>query len=768
MPVDLRQLAHAATNRTIVFDQQPDGATTAHTESRRSGGNGLFRSAETSTRNKAQFQTLLVQLRQDPHIGASHQAVQAAFAAIGQHADSGAPLTTRLLTRALAAGDQHLVRMAQVRDRAARDMVRYAAEQLSDAKTFDALVAQASEGQSQGFGALPQGLREAMRHTVLGEWRRLQEEDSRPLDELAPKALRQQLQQAVARQLPALQHMHAAHLERPWQDTRQLMSGLTPALAAALDSVHRLSQQRTDARLSALPGQSEQVAAQHEQVLRGQIDAMGNQALLGLVRNLQSTDAIAFRLALAQAAATPGHLHAQDLLEMLNAFEGHVLDAFITRSTQAQPVANAPIGDLSPGQLTALGGQLGRDFKASLNEQSDPFLAGAPGAAPQRLEQKGANHLQQHQIDPGMLKKLVQAAPLTLNFDIDMFDRPTPRPGQPTPRSFIRADGTPNTDALRMKNIFELPVSVKGPGYLLRRDAVERHQFPELARREDRHDRRAQDRPLYAGVNVGGEQSGAAANYGSCFFVLKDEVKQRALYAPTDTFFAHRWHITPESATRFQHEVRGMLDDPASELSNPLREAVKNDPALLTDLEQKLKGAVRANTSGSGREGPIEDWVADNLKQLGKDQPFKVSIDDQGVLQAAAMRCFIDQEVRSSTLEHVDRLFRDLNQAQLEILKQFGKSPLAMNIGMQDYLEAQVFGGIDLNRDVAELHVVLTRKEDELERTDALNLANMALVAEAIGAKLVKVDASDGLDKLARILPPDSPQARARQELLKT
>lgn len=211
-----------------------------------------------------------------------------------------------------------------------------------------------------------------------------------------------------------------------------------------------------------------------------------------------------------------------------------------------------------------------------------------------------------------------------------------------------------------------------------------------------------------------------------------------------------------------------MLDDPASELSNPLREAIKNDPALLTDLEQKLKDAVRANTSGSGREGPIEDWVADNLKQLGKDQPFKVSIDDQGVLQAAAMRCFIDQEVRSSTLEHVDRLFRDLNQAQLGVLKQFGSSPLAMNIGMQDYLEAQVFGGIDLNRDVAELHVVLTRKEDELERTDALNLANMALVAEAIGAKLVKVDASEGLDKLARTLPPDSPQARARQELLKT
>ena len=769
MSSDLRQLALGPANRNIVFEQQQDGSTTARTERSRFDGGRLFRSTETSNQNKAQFQTLLGELAKDPRIGSSSGALQSAFAAIEKQAGSGGPLTTRLLSRALQAGDDYLAQAPRLKEQASQQMFGYGAGQLADPARFDRLAEQASEGRLQGFGELPTGLREAMRATVLDALREQIAQNGVTLDEIHPRTMHRMLEQAMTQSLPALEKMVAGHHDHPWQDAPRLIANLSQPLAATVDSVHTFAQMRMNARLCASSGQTEYAMARYDQIASAEIGAMDNKALLGLMRSLQSTDAIAFRLALAEAAAHPGNLRAQDLLEALNAFEGHVLDAFITRIGEGNPPDDTSTRDLTPGQLTALGSQVGKDFKNSLQQQPDNFLAGVRGAPRQLVDSGGARHVQGSGIDPIALKKVVQSAPLTINFAPDLFDRAIPRSNGSTPFTFVREDGSVNTEALRMKNIFELPSGVKGEDYLARRDVVERHQYPEMASREDRLGFRAQDRPLYTGANVGGQQLGSAGSYGNCFFVLKDELKQRALYAPTDTFFSHQWSITTESASAFKDAVVSALADQDSGLSEALRDAVNQRPALLVDLANKLDAAIRAGVQGAGRgDHTIEKWCAANLSALeASGQKYSLPLEDQGFLQALAMKAFMHPDVQGSTLEHVDRLFSHLNADQLTAMGQRVENPLAINTGLQDYIEAQVFGGIDLNRDVQELHVVLFSSERWMSSQEKENLENMRKVAADIGAKLVITVAENGVDALPKTLDPSSEEGRKRLQALR-
>lgn len=660
MPIDtssLRTLVGSTPSNLRVNLEQ--GATDSGISVQRSrfDGGRLFRSAEATAQNKAQYQSLLTLLRQDPHIGRSEAAVQDAFAAVRKQAQRGEPLTTRLVARALRAGDQSLV----------------------------------------------QGL------------------------------------------------LHTKN----------------EALSVALQQVSALAQERVKARLTASSGQIEAASARFDQKTSERIGRMDNKALLGLKRTLQSTDAIAYRLGLAQQASDTSNLAARDLLEGLNAFEGHVLDAFATRVAPQSSHRSQSVGDLSAGALTALAGQSNRDFKDSLTEQPDAFLAGRANAAQQLVQADGAHRLQAQGLDPVALKDAVRAAPLTINFKTAMLLPVVTYNNGEKSHSFVNEDGTLNDAAMRVKNVFELPGHVKTEAYKRTRESVERHQFPELAAREDVEGVRAADRPVYAGVNVARQQEGAAPGYGSCFFVLKEDVKDRALYAPSDSFFAISWRITEERVDAMQQAVVEDLARGEGGFSPKLRAAVQKDPALLESLRQQLMQGVQSGACGSGRKSDINTWVRSNIKELQTPQStFKLTskaTPDLEVLVAFALQYFTDAKPQASTVEHVDRLFQHLSDEQIKTLKQVQDDPLAINAGLVDYMEAQIFGGVDFRTDVAELHIVLPSSDAaQLQGEDAETFARAKQLAKSIGARFVVDEKPLDSAKVPHKLDAASPDGRAR------
>ena len=91
-------------------------------------------------------------------------------------------------------------------------------------------------------------------------------------------------------------------------------------------------------------------------------------------------------------------------------------------------------------------------------------------------------------------------------------------------------------------------------GYLVRRNQVEKHFFPEY---KDMPKFEGKDRPNYAAFNTSNAVTGAAPSYGGVVFVMKEHVKQQATYTLSDTFYAVKFDFTnPE-------EGRNSLPTPA-------------------------------------------------------------------------------------------------------------------------------------------------------------------------------------------------------------
>lgn len=754
-PSALRQLVQTQSpDLRVKFDQNDKPST----EKTKFDGGRLFRSADAAAQNKADFQALVTQLKAEGAWQQTPGAIDAALASIAKQADSGEPLTARLVAKALAAGDAHLLKAQDAQARAARQMLDHLASQVGSSTAVDKLLQSLGLPDTPpGFASLPASLQTALRAELMAAAQQQLAQQGLKPDELPhPKEVAKLLNDAVTAAKSKLATMLDAHAKGQWHDAGATLRQASPGLRAALDTVHAYAHGLMNARLLASSGDVATAAKAFDAHLQSKVGAMDNQALLSVMQHLQSTDGVALRLAIAQAAQQPGNVQAQDLLDGLNAFEGHVLDAFATRVMQENPPPNSG-RDLTPGQLLALGAQGKRDAKASLNEQDDRFLSGQVGATRQVVEPEGAKHLSAKGISAVQLKQAILSAPLTLNFQLTAFDKPNPR--DPNALTFVKADGSVNTDTLKMKNIFELPANTKGPDYLERRDAIEKHHFPELAQREALQGRRAQDRPLYAAVNVGQDPKGGAAGYGMAFFVLKDEVKQRALYAPTDTFFAYEWAIDDGAVDRFMTSLTQRLGASDSPYSSELRQAVKDNPSLLTGLRDKLMLEAFFERGGRGRSDKIEDLVMDELNvwRTPSDE-LKVSQEDLGFLVAEAMSAFITQDVDGATLAHVDRMFQHLSDDQLEALKSQQDDPLRVNTGLANYIEAQVFGGIDLNKDVAEVHFIGSGTQDKLTGPDKDALANAIRVAESIGAKFVYTDSLDIQDGAK--ISPNSPEGR--------
>jgi hypothetical protein len=67
------------------------------------------------------------------------------------------------------------------------------------------------------------------------------------------------------------------------------------------------------------------------------------------------------------------------------------------------------------------------------------------------------------------------------------------------------------------------------------------------------------DRPRYAALNYGRLRTGAAMHYGWSYFILKQDVKDRATFTHDDTFYISKYIVTDASL----QELRGKIPDAA-------------------------------------------------------------------------------------------------------------------------------------------------------------------------------------------------------------
>ena len=290
-----------------------------------------------------------------------------------------------------------------------------------------------------------------------------------------------------------------------------------------IDLVQDFSQQRLEARLLSSAGANEHFEQNVMREMGRKLAALDNSDLLAVYRTTLSSDMLELRLALANRPDDP---RAQSLLQDLNSWEGMVNMEVAERSLAGLPdTGRKP--QLSGAHLEMLASTERAAAKKELVQQSDDYLKGKPGAG--RSEDPGAlRRLQGKSIGAPELTQLMRSADLTVNLPRELFD-----PGG----AFIGQDGRVKPEGLQLKNIFELPSDVKGPEYLERRQIIEHAQVPGLKERE-KSGLDPKLHPISAGLNVGRMVAGAAPRYGWAFLVLKDQVKERATFTPTDSFYA--------------------------------------------------------------------------------------------------------------------------------------------------------------------------------------------------------------------------------------
>ena len=417
-----------------------------------------------------------------------------------------------------------------------------------------------------------------------------------------------------------------------------------------------------------------------------QIGKLGNTELLKLYRTTLSADMVEFRLALANHQDDP---RACLLLEDLNSYEAMVHTEVIERSLQQAPeVDDFQVIDHGPklGQLGALVNTEKRAAHRELAFQSDSYLR---GENIDRSEHPGATaKLANTGLTVEQVADELRSADLTINMGLRLFAKGGP---------FRDPSGGLVTSAPRMKNIYELPQK-KGPDYLERRKMVE-YALEPATEHADRSGIDPSNHPISAGVNVGRRIGGAAPGYGEVVLVLKDSVKDRCTFTPGDSFNAFEARVTPEKIARYKATVPDMLQ-PGGGLPEDSRKALLEHPTALNTVFTELD-AMAGQDFGAGR--PFLDALMRG--PLREVDPGKATLLNYRLANAAIdiFRETPEAGGHVTTPERMSHMIPDFNEDVVQAITTGVKDERRINLPVNDYIEAQVYGGIDLANDVAEI-----------------------------------------------------------------
>jgi hypothetical protein len=477
------------------------------------------------------------------------------------------------------------------------------------------------------------------------------------------------------------------------------------------------------ARLDGVPEQ--QVARE----MAASIGRLGNADLLKLYRTTLSLDMVDYRLGLASRAEA-GPLvdpEAGAMLEGLNSYEAMVHAEVIERSLQPAPEMDGfqPI-DHGPklGQMGALANTEKRAAHRELGAQSDAYLRGDPWA--DRTEDPGA----MAKVGPtgltvGQVSDALRSADLTINVGPKLFAKGGP----------FRDQSGALLAGPRLKNIYELP-QAKGPLYLERRQMVE-HALEPATERADREGIDPGNHPISAGVNVGRRIAGSAPGYGEIVLVLKDSVKDRCTFTASDSFNAPFSGVqaTPEKIAQFKARVAGMLE-PGGGLSEPDRQRLAGQSQALSNVFVELD---RLAVQGFPPDRSMEHFLTHDLLRDIDGGRIKYQ------LATAAMDSFMERSPAGSdhvtTPERMSHLIADLNQNVVDAIATSVQDEQRINLPVNKYIEAQVYGGIDLANDVAEIRFFekdTSQMAPQEKETYLDSLEGMRRMADELGIRVVR------------------------------
>lgn len=664
--------------------------------------------------HEARFDKLVENLRGDPVIPARSSGE---YAPILDSASE--PLSDRTVTQAHGHDDDLVGKLVDAQSPARDPDVELAVSLARDTAVLDSVVNEVSGGDIRKLSE------QVSEETLAGVKKEVADAIRGEPHEVGTPAIGKSFRndQEVVGRVGALARVKAAV-------TKTIDTIRNAVARAPINSVAKEVKAFSKASLAGMPEQ---------QVVRGmgaQIGRLGNTELLKLYRTTLSLDMVEYRLRLANLADPDGgnDPEAGSLLENLNSYEAMIHAEVIERSLQpAGEVDDFQVIDHGPklGQLGALANTEKRAAHRELDVQSDDYLRGDPWA--ERTEDPAATaKLANTGLTVEQVGDALRSADLTINVGLKLFAKGG---------AFRDPSGALVTGAPRMKNIYELP-EAKGPLYLERRQMVE-HALEPATERADRSGIDPGNHPISAGVNVGRRIAGAAPGYGEVVLVLKDSVKDRCTFTASDSFNApfSGARATPEKIARFKAEVDGMLEEGGG-LDEPDRQRLRAQGTALSDMFAELE-KMADQGQGFPADRPIERFVTDELLRgidVGKNTPLKYR------LATAAMESFMEKPAAGSdhvtTPERMSHIITDLNQNVVEAIATGVQDERRINLPVNKYVEAQVYGGIDLANDVAEIRFfekdVSQMKSQEEKEAYLDSVKGMRQMADELGVRVVR------------------------------
>ena len=485
------------------------------------------------------------------------------------------------------------------------------------------------------------------------------------------------------------------------------------------------------------------------------MESLSNTELSSVYQCLLSPETELLKQALqAEIRANPSNADALAAANLFN-LEALVIKELSNRVIVAQglaPSADVPALSDQYGAAIADMGEVRRHETASdMSGVSLHVLADvATDSALRRgnMESVAQDLVQRRALDPidaRQLGDVLRSADLTVNVDLEfLFGMNGPKPllkaGGAWEHIFHSLESAPDEEAR------QAAIEVKGQGYILKRDNVERAIFPELS--EDRPTV-ARERPTYAALNSLQWQTGQAPfAYGSVALHLKPEVARRATYTVNDSFFALQLRFSDagyDALLDLLPDWSGISEEHKLELMRPASELRHQLDHVLEKMEEL--GSFRG------------DLFKNVLQVAGLDA------DENSALAGLFIKVFKDTDSTRKTMATYDNLetllpeLGDVNAVKLARAaggrQKGGTGQVALSC---NYIEAQLHAPLVLARDVQEIVIAMDLGTYTTINPDKKAWMN-AVIAVLEGKKPAEAD-------MARLSPEQHAELGAIREQL--
>ena len=257
-------------------------------------------------------------------------------------------------------------------------------------------------------------------------------------------------------------------------------------------------------------------------------------------------------------------------------------------------------------------------------------------------------------------------------------------------------------------------------GYLVQRDEVEKHFFPEYSSVP----LSGHERPLYAAFNTkqttGGGADSAMSSYGKVCIVLKQHVKEQATYTLDDTFFAARIDANPARRQELEDSLLALYAEQLKDgTADRLRggRTAPDKPCIreaLDDFYNSFGGQITSLQNAMSLSTLLSSFINENLKD-GAPQV------DQFTLQGQILSILgVNDQGATASFDNIENLlarqgdFTAVNMGVATMRRQTNPDTPCSFEGVT-YIEAQLHGPVILDRDVAEIRIDVSEMTEHFE-----------------------------------------------------